>query len=92
MANFTEQQAGNCMIIAMAEKCIDGVHYSFLFGVKDEDGNEIRWEDTEVSSTASKNVIKAKMKEYLLRQVKKLAPKVIVRTKINDKGLGETVV
>ena len=92
MSNFTEQQVENCTIISMVEKFANGVHYSFLFGVKDEDGNEIRWEDTEISSAASKNTIKTKMKEYLLKQIKNPTPRVITRAKIQDKGLGETIV
>ena len=97
MAIFTTAEANASTIVRMEQEKADGVHSSWVFGVKDADGNYLDWKDSTLSSSATKSEIKARILEYLTGVgdfegiQKKASPKIFSHESIEDKGKGETI-
>jgi hypothetical protein len=94
---FTTSEANASKIVRMEKVQSNGTHEYWVFGIKDNEGNYIDWQDYTLSSSATKSNIKTRIIEYLTGEgdfdgvEKSPAKPIIISDSIINKGLGETL-
>jgi len=87
MNHFTSEQAEASKIVRMEKKMNGSTFVSWIFGIKDEDGNYQDWEDDSTEETADKDTIKSVISTYLQTQNKRPVPDIITYVDMLNEGL-----
>ena len=90
MGLMTSSQANACTIVKM-EKRVRGSDISWVVGVNDSDSNYYDMELSGLGSDPAKSAIKTAVVAELIKREKQPAKVALTITRIEDKGMGETL-
>ena len=90
MGLMTSSQANACTIVKM-EKRVRGSDISWVVGVNDSDSNYYDMELSGLGSDPAKSAIKTAVVAELIKREKQPAKVAQTITRIEDKGMGETL-